>query len=189
MTTIKCGRDISINTSNVSPGIGETWMDGDPLIEWGDGATTSNATGATASHTYTNIGEYTIMLSGQNVCLATCEHYEDVLVIENPTGITPSNITATSATVSWNSVPGCNEYYWLLYKDGILVTDADVSSTSKYFDGLEPSTTYTVYIASSITTVAGVTVYSNDYCGDVYTSFTTLADVCEPPTCSFTVSV
>jgi hypothetical protein len=187
MTTIKCGRNISIDISNVSPGIGEEWIANDPLIEWGDGATTSNATGTTANHTYTNIGEYTITLAGQNVCLLTCEHTEHVVVIEEPTGLTAVDPNETSATVSWTPVPGCTEYYWYLYSGGNLIDDADVSTNSKTFTGLVPGTVYTVYIASSITTSNYTTYYSDDYCEDASVSFTTLADVCEPPTCNFTV--
>jgi hypothetical protein len=96
---IECGRNISIDIQNVSPGLNEVWADGDPQIDWGDGTTPETPVGTTASHEYPNIDKYyTITLSGQNTCHRECVHTEDIHVVK-VAGIDPLWLIAAAVVV------------------------------------------------------------------------------------------
>jgi len=176
-----CGKTITINISAVTPGEGENWKTNNPRVDWGDGKIDTGVSGDSLSHTYTAVGEYTIVLSGENTCSETCYHEEDVLTIENPTGISSSQITVNSAHVSWNAVPGSTDFKWELYSSGNLVGSGFTSNVT-YVDlsGLTPATTYVIYVD----TMVGANE-SSAVCGDAIRQFTT---GCSVPTCDFVVS-
>lgn len=178
MTTIQCGRTVTLNISEIFPGTGEAWVSGDPTIIWGDGASERDVTGTSIFHTYAEIGRFYILLKGENDCGNNCSHTEDVVILENPTNLRASDVTQTSARVDWNAVNGATIYQ---YEIGSIV--GTNSATNKGFIGLTPNTTYTAYVS---TVVSGHV--SEDYCGNNSVTFTTLPEICEIPTCDFTIS-
>ena len=184
MTTIQCGKIVTLNISEVHPGTGELWKAGDPTIDWGDGTSTTDVTGTTISHTYTNICSYTMVLEGENDCEAICSHTETVVVMENPPNLISSDIGQTDARVDWDAVGGATSYYWELHDaDGVIETD---TTTNIYaiFDALAPNTTYTAYVSALVSGYV-----SEDHCGDNSVTFTTLDDTCEIPICDFTIAI
>ena len=180
-TIIQCGKTVTLDISEVHPGTDELWIEGDPTIDWGDETSTTDVTGTTISHTYVNIGPYTIVLEGENDCEEICSHTETVVVMENPPNLIASGITQTSARVDWDAVDGATSYEWQLH-DADLINSEVITATHALFSGLAPNTTYTVYVSTKISSHA-----SEDYCGDNGISFTTLSETCEIPVCDFTI--
>ena len=140
MATTQCGRTATLNISEIFPGTGESWVAGDPVIDWGDGQISTNVTGTSISHTYTRIGSYNILLEGENDCGNNCSHTETVITLENPSNLRTSGITQTSARIDWNAVSGATLYQCEI--DGITSTSSTIYRT---FSGLAPNTTYTIY--------------------------------------------
>ena len=178
MATTQCGRTATLNISEIFPGTGESWVAGDPVIDWGDGQISTNVTGTSISHTYTRIGSYNILLEGENDCGNNCSHTETVITLENPSNLRTSSITQTSARVDWNALSGAT-----IYQYEIGSTVGTTSSTYRTFTGLTPNTTYTAYVSSSVSGYV-----SEDYCGNNSLTFKTLPEVCEIPSCDFTIS-
>ena len=180
MTTIQCGKRVTLDISEVSPGTDESWSDGDPTIDWGDGTSTTDVTGTSISHTYASIGSYTIVLEGENDCEESCSHTETVVVMENPSNLTTSNITQTSARVDWDAVDGATSYEWQLHDADGLVDSQKQTTLYKVFTGLAPNTTYTLYVSAIVSDYV-----SEDYCGDNSVMFTTQSCI---PVCDFTIT-
>jgi hypothetical protein len=183
MTTIICGRTITLDASQLDPGAGESWVVDSPILYWGDGSYDDTIRGTTISYTYPTIGDFVITLDGENTCGKSCRHEEEVLVIESPADIVVTNVTTTTANIRCSSVPGTDGYYWELWHGGSKVTDDRTTTNSVEFSGLTPNTTYSVYAS----TIVGL-VYSEYYCGECSTDFTTPSDTCNLPICRFTIS-
>ena len=182
MTTVQCGKTVTLNISEVHPGTDELWKAGYPTIDWGDGTSTTDVTGVTISHTYANIGSYNIVLEGGNDCEEACSHTETVVVMENPYNLVTSDITRTSVRVDWNAVDGATSYEWQLH-DADLIDSEVITATPALFSGLAPNTTYTVYVSALVSGYV-----SEDHCGDNSVTFTTLSETCNIPVCDFTIT-
>lgn len=182
MVTIQCGKSARLDISEIYPGAGETWVAGDPAIVWGDGGQTTNVTGTSISHTYANIGSYTIYLEGENSCGEVCNHSETVVLLENPATRSTINITQNSAKVQWYTLLGKDRYDLELYNGTQFISSWNTVNIYSDITELEPDTAYTVYVSA---TISGYK--SEDYCGDNIISFTTLPEACEIPSCGFTV--
>ncbi|WP_282697292.1 PHB depolymerase family esterase [Streptomyces sp. CC208A] len=63
-----------------------------------------------------------------------------------PTGPTVTATTATSASLSWNAVPGAASYE--VYRDGTRINSAPVTGTTYTDTGLTPGTTYGYTVAA-----------------------------------------
>lgn len=183
MPLIDCTLDITLDISKVSPGSGESWIYGDPVIDWGDGTSTGNVVGMTISHAYQTVGNYSIRLEGESRCGGSCFHIEHVIRTLNPSNKRVSELASTSAKIEWDDVTGCDGYAWELYKDETLVDGNETTNAYTTLYNLEPETLYTMYIS----TVVGTT-YSVDYCDNSEFYFTTPSDVCALPVCNFTVT-
>ena len=181
MTTYICGRTVKVDLSRVNPGDGQTWLTGEPVLSWGDGSQNTEARSGTISHTYENIGAYTISLDGENDCNETCFHSEDIFVIENPAITTVANVTLTEATVQWNNVPGADGYYYGLFVGEDVIDRDIITETSISFTGLTPGTIYTVCVSA-----VKDGIYSETRCSQNCIDFTT--DTCNLPVCDFIVS-
>lgn len=100
-----------------------------------------------------------------------------------PTGLGASNITATSATVSWSAVSGASSYN-LQYKANAngSWTTINTTSTSYGLTGLTASTTYNTQVqavcsgnSSAYSSQVNFTTLSGSNCTDVYESNNTKA--------------
>ena len=78
------GLTVSITISE-NPGTGASWVDGDPLIDWGDGTGYSGAVdGQRYSHTYDTYDTYTIKIDGTNDCGEVASYEEDITLVQCP---------------------------------------------------------------------------------------------------------
>ena len=82
-----------------------------------------------------------ILVSGSKEVIGTGEPDPPPVA---PTGLGVSNITQTSATVSWNAVTGSTEYK--VYLNGTI--SSTTSSTNGTLNGLSPDTQYTVEVSA-----------------------------------------
>ncbi|MFD5554056.1 chitinase [Streptomyces sp. NPDC127068] len=64
-----------------------------------------------------------------------------------PTGLTAASVSAQSATMSWNAVPGATSYH--LYVNGQRAQTVTGTTTRTTLGGLTPNTTYVVTITSA----------------------------------------
>jgi hypothetical protein len=183
MPLIDCTLDITLDISKVSPGSGESWIYGDPVIDWGDGTSTENVAGVTISHAYQTVGNYSIRLEGESGCGESCFHIEHVIRTLNPSNKRVSELAPTSVKIAWDNVAGNDGYAWELYKGGTPIDSGETTNTYTTLYNLEPSTSYTMYIS----TVVGTT-YSVDYCDNSEFYFTTPSEVCDLPVCNFTAT-
>ena len=182
MTTYLCNRTIKVDLSRINPGDGQTWLTGEPVLSWGDGSQDTEARSGTISHTYENIGTYTISLDGENDCNETCSRSEDIFVIENPANLVATDATSTEATIQWDNVPGADGYYYGLFVGEDVVDRDTITETSISFTGLTPETTYTICVSAVKDGIP-----SETHCLSNCVDFTT-SSTCDLPVCDFTVS-
>jgi hypothetical protein len=107
--------------------------------------------------------------SGSNFTTQTCP---------TPTGTFASNITSTSATTNWNSMPFSGQGYSVQYRvfgASFWSVGGDTFNTFLTLTGLNPSTTYEFRVRNECTVSLG-SVHSNPI------QFTTLATPCNAPT-------
>jgi len=182
LVTCICKRTIKVDLSRVNPGTDQTWLTGEPVLSWGDESQDTEARSGTISHTYENIGAYTISLDGENDCHETCFHSEDIFVIENPANLVATDVTSTEVTVQWDNVLGADVYYWELFVGEIFIDHDTTTEASISFIELTPETTYTICVSA-----VKDSIYSETYCSSNCISFATPA-TCNLPVCDFTVS-
>lgn len=96
-----------------------------------------------------------------------------------PTGLAISGITTTSATLTWDAVPGALRYEYS--RDGLAGVNA-ANATSVVVSSLSPGVSYSVRVRAVFTGETTPTTNLSDYSSAV--SFTTLADVAFKPTIS-----
>ena len=180
MTTVQCGKKAALDISEVYPGEGESWVTGDPVIFWGDGIQTDNVAGTTIWHTYSDIGLYNIQLEGRNSCDETCSSSEAIVVLENPHNLITTDITKTSARISWDSLAGRDTYHIELYENAQCIISTDTTNAHYDISNLSPNTSYSAYVSAVVSSYE-----SEEYCGNNTKQFTTLIDECEMPLCSF----
>ena len=92
---------------------------------------------------------------------------EEIPACDRPMGLSCSNITSNSATVSWSSSAELSKVYIQEAGSGafVLTSDSPVSGTSYTFNNLLPNTLYGVYIASvcdSIEIASSVLSFTSD---------------------------
>lgn len=75
---------------------------------------------------------------------------EKIPVCDRPTGLSCSNITSNSATITWSSSAEVSNVYVQEAGSGafVLTDDSPVTGTSYTFNNLLPNTLYSVYVAS-----------------------------------------
>ncbi|MBO7492906.1 MAG: choice-of-anchor J domain-containing protein [Bacteroidales bacterium] len=96
---------------------------------------------------------------------------------ETPTGLTASNITATTAKLEWT---GSQDQYTVRYKEDAASDWTEATTTNRFFPltGLTPATTYTAQVQGDCGTGAKVVT---DWSEPV--TFTTLSGTVEPGEC------
>ena len=96
---------------------------------------------------------------------------------ETPTGLTASNITATTAKLEWT---GSQDQYTVRYKEDAASDWTEATTTNRFFPltGLTPETTYTAQVQGDCGTGAKVVT---DWSEPV--TFTTLSGTVEPGEC------
>lgn len=80
-----------------------------------------------------------VCANGDTSAFSPLVTFTDYLVCAAPTGLTSSNVTATSANLSWTANPDANKYA-VLYKVGANKTTVKLSGTSLSLTNLPPST-------------------------------------------------
>lgn len=152
--------------------------------------------GASGSYTITVTNKGSLSGGSQNFSLIVTGITADPVVCEAvvPTGLSASNITATTADISWTAVPGAN--YDVRYRETGTSTWTTVNSngSSTTLSGLSESTQYDVQVRSKCSE-GGTSSYSStvnftttevqlEYCSsngnntsDEYISNVTLADI------------
>lgn len=81
-------------------------------FNFGDGATVGPQTGATASHTYTIAGTYTITVTVRDTIGLTATTSQAIVIspVLTFSNILPSNLTQTTATINWTTnAPGTSQ--------------------------------------------------------------------------------
>ena len=149
---------VLISTDN-----GDTWSAANILREWNNGSTISN----TGEHviidlsTYTGVvkfafyGESTVSGGDVNVYIDNFE-VKVIPACAEPLGIFADNITTTGATINWTASTSPSATYQLYYSSSN-VAPADtatpmvtgVAGTSTNITGLNPQTTYYVWVRSN----------------------------------------
>jgi len=96
-------------------------------------------------------------------------------VIQPPTGLSAGTITATSVSLSWNTVSGATGYN--LYRNGAKITASPLSATSYTATGLTASTSYNFAVSalgssgeSALSAAISVTTASSWTCSTVSAS-------------------
>lgn len=85
------------------------------------------------------------------ICCYGTPNYETTVAPEKPTITTTTAYYAENSniTISWNPVPG-NTYYWInVYKDGTIVVDQSMGSTTSYTIQSAAKGNYLVYVSAN----------------------------------------
>ncbi len=132
------------------------------FAHWGsDGVTSVNGFGGCGAYQYGNYQDFTLNVGGIAPCAV-------------PTGIAPSAITNTSATVSWNAVAGVVGYEYAVNTTFANPLSGTPTTTLSYnANSLAPNTTYYIHLRSD----CGASNFSSW----AIDSFTT-TNVCNPAT-------
>ena len=176
------GLTVSITVTS-DPGAGASWSLNHPVIDWGDGSTTTGAASGIHSHTYSKYGTYMITYTATNNCGITCTDSESIPLWTCPVPTCIATITQTHDTLHLDasaSIAGAGETI-VEYKWGIYPSDG-TGSEFLYGDMVEyimdsPGVTYTV--AANVTNSCGLADTVN---------LGTYSWTCPVPTCGFTIN-
>lgn len=109
----------------------------------------STGSGASLSKTYTPgaSGRYEVTVSATDnanassaVCKASVSIGEPVVILPPPGNIAAASVTTNSVSLTWMGVTGASGYH--VYRNGVKVTSAPVTTLSFTNTGLEAATTY-----------------------------------------------
>jgi len=98
-------------------------------------------------------GQYTARVRGDGASLAASSNSSFRDLVPAPTGLSVSDLTATSARLSWSGLPACIDGYVIRVTRGAsLVGQVQVSDavTSRVVPGLTPGTTYDFTIRAGL---------------------------------------
>lgn len=124
---------------------------------WGGGITTQNRTGLAA-------GTYTVTITDANTCSTTASKTITNTTLSVPTGLSTTNITATSAKFNWSAVSGAANYTIQGHKvgTGTWVTIGPVSNTFKTVNSqITACKTYEWKVNANCTTATLSSAYSS----------------------------
>lgn len=188
-------------TVTTSPGAGESWVTGDPVISWGDGATTGSVLdGRAYSHTYASYDTYTIGLDGENTpCGKTAGDEKSITLVEDCPDVTASfpntpeiSFDGTTATCrvtinagagetldeSLTSIVAWNGSAWVEMYDQLSYS---VQSQTVDLTWEMAADTNECFVSADPTNGCG------NYCGAT-TSYYEYTEFCPLPTCSFRIN-
>ncbi|MEM6964341.1 MAG: PKD domain-containing protein, partial [Bacteroidota bacterium] len=131
--------------------------------DFGDG---NSSTLTNPNHTYSSNGTYSVCLDVTNSC-GTDQYCTNVLISGNscdiPIGLSSSNNTPTSVTLSWNNVSGANSYN-LRYKETGATTwnNSTIAPPLVTLNGLQAGTAYEFQV-EAVCSSGGSTYSSSSY--------------------------
>jgi hypothetical protein len=149
-----------------------------PMAEWINAASATTSTSLNLSGlNQASLYEYRVRANCSSGFSSYRQSYFTTLTVCNPpTGLTTTNITDVSATLSWAPVQGAPSYHveYSRYGNEWIPVNSIINTTSYILDGLSPSTYY--YWRVRTNCPGSYSLYSqpelfntyNIYCNDVY---------------------
>ena len=175
------GLTVSITVTS-DPGAGASWFLNHPVIDWGDGSTTTGAASGIHSHTYSKYGTYMITYTATNNCGITCTDSESIPLWTCPTPTCIATVTQSYDTLHLDmsaSIAGAGEtivdYVWV------------ISPESSSVEWLYGSVVDYIMAQPGETYVIGGGVVNSCELAD-YMENKTFSWACPVPTCSFSIN-